>query len=60
MKMANQSKTIEAMNETINALTGREILSPNMQTSPQDLAPPPPDNFFEFYGKGGTIPTLAG
>ncbi|XP_031107796.1 protein JAZ7-like isoform X2 [Ipomoea triloba] len=55
-KMANQSKTTEAMNETINALTDTEILSPNMQIPPQNLAPspspPPPDNFFEFYGKG--------
>nr|GMD17773.1 protein TIFY 10B-like [Ipomoea batatas] len=53
MKMANQSKTNEALNETINALTETEILSPNIQTQPQNLAPPPPlDNFFEFYGKG--------
>nr|GMC67566.1 protein TIFY 10B-like [Ipomoea batatas] len=54
MKMANQSKTTEAMNETINTLTDIEILSPNMQIPPQNLAPspPPPNNFFEFYGKG--------
>nr|GMC56856.1 protein TIFY 10B-like [Ipomoea batatas] len=53
MKMANQSKTTEAMNETINALIDTQILSPNIQTQPQNLAPPPPlDNFFEFYGKG--------
>ncbi|XP_019185626.1 PREDICTED: protein TIFY 10A-like [Ipomoea nil] len=49
MKMVNQSKT-EAMNiETINALTETEILSQNIQTL---APPPPPDNFFEFYGKG--------
>lgn len=53
MEMAHQSKT-EAMNETINALIEKEILSKKLQT-PQQNPTPPSENFFEFYGKGGTI-----